>query len=160
MGYTKRNFVHGAFEEMGIASYAFDLSPEEMDSSMRRLDAMMAEWNAKGIRLSYPIPSSPDENDLDEPTQVPDSAYEAIITNFAIRLAPQYGKTLSPDTKNTAKAAYNTLLSRACFPPQMNFPDTMPAGAGNKGATTRRTTFIRKAEETIDAGTDSSITFD
>ena len=159
MGYSKRQFVEGAFEELGIASYDFDLQPEELESAMRRLDAMMAEWNAKGIRLSYPVPGSPDDNDLSEPTQVPDSAYEAIITNLGIRIAPQHGKTVAVETKASAKAAYNTLLARACFPPEMQFPSTMGVGTGNKP---RRVsgTFMPQPVNNLDVGHDAELTFD
>ena len=61
MSWTKRQFVLSAFEEIGIGSYNFDLSPEMLDMGRKRLDAMMATWNAKGIRLAYPIPSNPDQ---------------------------------------------------------------------------------------------------
>lgn len=132
MGYTKRQFINGAFEEIGLADYVFDLSPEQLQSALRRLDAMMMEWNAQGIRLGYPIASSPQDSDLDSDTFAPDSAWEAIITNLAIRIAPGYGKTVSPDTKISAKGAYNTLLQRATFPLEKQLPETMPIGQGNK----------------------------
>ena len=103
MGYKKRQFISAAFEEIGLASYVFDLQPEQLDSALRRLDAMIADWNAKGIRLGYPLPSSPQDSDLDEETNVPDSAYEAIICSLAIRLAPSYGKQVMAETKTTAK---------------------------------------------------------
>jgi hypothetical protein len=74
MGYSKRQFVYAAFEEIGLASYVFDLQPEQLESARRRLDAMMADWNGKGIRLGYPIPSSPQDGSIDEQTNVPDSA--------------------------------------------------------------------------------------
>jgi hypothetical protein len=160
MGYSKRQFVEGAYEEIGIASYVFDLDPEALQSALRRLDAMMAEWNAKGIRLSYPIPGSPADSNLSDPSEVPDSAYEAIITNLAIRMAPQLGKSVSPDTKGVAKAAYNTLLSRACFPPEMQFPSTLPIGAGNKPTARLSTVFMPKPTESLATGTDSNLTFD
>jgi hypothetical protein len=132
MSYTKRQFVEEAFAELGMASYTFDLSPQQLDACLRRLDTMMATWNARGIRLGYPLPSSPQDSDLDTDTQVPDSANEAIITSLAIRLAPQYGKTVSLDTRTTAKQAYDTLLSRAAFPIEQQFPRTLPMGAGQK----------------------------
>lgn len=160
MGYSKRQFVYEAYAEMGLASYAFDLSPEELQRALRRLDAMMAEWNGKGIRVGYPIPGSPQDSDLDEPSEVPDSTNEAIITNLAVRLAPGEGKTLSVDTKITAKQAYNTVLARACFPPQMQLPSTMPAGAGNKPLLNERSTYLTPPVDTLDAGPDSAITFD
>jgi hypothetical protein len=132
MGYSKRQFVAAAFEEIGLASYVFDLQPEQLQSAMRRIDAMMADWNGKGIRLGYPLPNSPQDSDLDEPTLVPDWANEAIITNGAVRLAPGYGKVVMPETKAVAKDSYNTLLQRATMPPEQQLPATMPAGAGNK----------------------------
>lgn len=132
MGYTKRQFVEAAHDELGLSSYVFDMPTEQLQKTMRRLDAMMAEWNAKGIRLGYPMPSSPEGGDLDDETEVPDSAWETIFTNLAIRVAPSFGKQVMQDTKTTAKRGYNTLLSRATFPPEMQFPSTMPAGAGNK----------------------------
>jgi hypothetical protein len=130
--YSKRQFVEAAFEECGMASYAFDLTPQMLNSACQRLDSMMAQWNAKGIRLSYPLPPNPDDSDLDTPTDVPDSANEAIITNLALRLAPSFGKTPSPLTLSTAKAGYNTLMARAAMPEEMQLPSTMPVGAGQK----------------------------
>lgn len=132
MGYTKRQFVEAAFEEIGLANYTFDLQPEQLQAALRRLDSMMMEWNAQGVRLGYPAPSSPQDSDLDEQTNVPDSAWEAIIANLAVRIAPGYGKTVSPDTKATAKNAYNVLLQRATFPLEKQLPETMPIGQGNK----------------------------
>jgi hypothetical protein len=158
MSYSKRQFVTAAFEEMGLASYVFDLQPQELESALRRLDAMMAEWNAKGIRLSYPLPGSPEDSEIDAETTVPDSANEAVITNLAIRLAPSYGKSVSPDTRMIANAAYNTLLSLAAMPSQIQFPDTLPRGAGNKPVRYGRP-FFPKPEDPILSGQDGEINF-
>ena len=132
MSWTKRQFVTQAFEELGLAAYVFDLYPEQMESAMKRLDAMMATWNAKGIRLGYPIPGSPENGSLSDETSVPDAANEAIFLNLAVRLAPSFGKTVSPDTKLNAKSAYDNLLSLAAAPVEMQLPGTLPLGAGNK----------------------------
>jgi len=132
MSYTKRQYVLAAFEEAGMAASTFDLTPQMLSSACARLDAMMATWNGKGIRLAYPLPSSPEDVDLDAETSVPDSANEAIITNLALRIAPSYGKTPSVMTLAVAKAGYDVLLSRAAMPGEMQLPRTLPAGAGNK----------------------------
>lgn len=132
MSYSKRQFVTAAFEEIGLASYVFDLSPDELQMAVRRLDAMMAEWNASGIRLGYPIPTSPQNTDLDTSTDVPDVANEAIITNLAVRLAPGFGKQVMPDTKQIARSSYKTVLSKYSAIVEQQLPGTMPAGAGNK----------------------------
>ena len=159
MGYSKRQFVAAAFEEIGLASYVFDLSPEQLQAALRRLDAMIADWNGKGIRLGYPLPSSPQDSDLDEPTLVPDSANQAILTNLAIRIAPSYGKVVMPETKAVAKDSYNTLLQRATMPPEQQLPATMPAGAGNKPWRVYDNPFIRPPVDPVDAGPDGPLQF-
>lgn len=132
MSYSKRQFVEAAFGEMGMSAYTFDLTPEMLQDATRRLDAMMANWNARGIRLAYPLPLSPENTDIDSETGVPDAANEAIIANLAARLSPTYGKTIMPQTMATAKAGYDTLMARAAMPHEMQFPRTLPAGAGQK----------------------------
>ena len=159
MGYSKRQFVAAAFEEIGLASYAFDLQPQQFESAQRRLDAMMASWNALGIRLGYPLPSSPQFSDIDAESEVPDSANEAIITNLAVKIAPGYGKQVMPDTKATAKETYNTLLSRAAAPLEQQLPGTMPSGAGNKPWRVYDNPFIRPPVDPVLAGQDGPIEY-
>jgi hypothetical protein len=156
VGYTKRQFVEGAFEEIGMANYVFDLQPEQLQSALRRLDAMMMEWNAQGIRLGYPIASSPQDSDLSTQTETPDSAWEAVITNLAIRIAPGYGKAVSPDTKVIAKNAFNTLLQRATFPLEKQLPETMPIGQGNKPWRWDNP-YVYPPADPVDAGPDGPI---
>lgn len=132
MSWTKRQFIDAAFEEIGLAAYTFDLEPEQMQSALNRLDAMMATWNARGIRLGYPLPGGPDDTDLDTDTGVPDAANEAIFANLAIRIAPGYGKAVGAETKSAAKAGYDALMALAAVPPVRLRPAGMPAGAGHK----------------------------
>lgn len=159
MGYSKRQFVSAAFEEIGLASYAFDLQPQQLESALRRLDAMLASWNALGIRLGYPLPSSPEFSDIDAESEVPDSANEAIITNLAVKLAPSYGKQVMPETKATARETYNTLISRAVLPMEQQLPGTMPAGAGNKPWRVYDNPFLRPPIDPVLAGQDGQIEF-
>lgn len=132
MAYTKRQFVEAALEEIGMSSYVFDMTSQELQSACRRLDAMMAEWLNKGIRLAYPLPASPGDTDLDEDTSVPDVANEAVITGLAIRLSASYGKQVMPQTAAVARRGYADLLSRFSTPVEQQLPGTMPSGAGNK----------------------------
>jgi hypothetical protein len=132
MSYTKRQFIEAAHDEIGLASYTFDLQPQQLESALRRLDAMMAEWNARGLRLAYPLPSSPQNSDIDAETNVPDSANQAIICNLALLISSSYGKTPMPQTMMLAKKSYDTLLARAAMPSEQQFPETLPRGAGQK----------------------------
>jgi len=129
MGYTKRQICEAAFSELGLASYVFDTQPDALDDAMKRLDAMLAEWNGRGIRLGYPIPSSPEGGDLDAEAGVPDRAWEACVTNLALRIAPSFGKTPMRETKVAAKQSLQTVMTLR--PPTRELR-TMPAGSGNK----------------------------
>lgn len=132
MSWTKRQFIKAAFEEIGLAAYVYDLQPGQLENAMRRLDTMIASWNAKGIRLGYPMPSSPEDSNLDTESGVPDAANQAIILNLGIQLAPAFGKTVSPDTKMGARDAYRGLQARFTKPIERQLPREMPLGAGNK----------------------------
>ena len=132
MGWTKRQFIEAAFDEIGLAAYTFDMQPEQYQSARRRLDAMMADWYERGILLGYPLPGSPQYASLEEQTLVPDRANEGIILNLAVKIAPSYGKQVLPATMTGAREALNTLFIRAARPGVMQFPQQTPAGAGNK----------------------------
>lgn len=156
MGWTKRQFVEQAFEEIGYAAYAFDLQPEQLQAALRRLEMMIATWNGKSVVLGYPLSSSSQSMNLDTETQVPDSAHEAIITNLALRIAPLVGKTVSTETKATARSSYMQLLSRFTKPNEQRFPNTLPAGAGNK-PWRFDTPFLFQTEEPTQDGDGSTV---
>lgn len=159
MGFSKRQFCDAAFEEIGLARYSFDISPEQEESALKRLDSMMADWNASGLRLNYPIPGSPEFGEIDAESGVPDMANEAIITNLAIRLAPQYGRTVMPDTRATAARALNTLRARVAVIPQVKpLPDT-PLGAGNRSWRFFAGPFVVPSPTQVDAGPDQRIEY-
>jgi hypothetical protein len=160
MAWTKRQFVEAAFEEIGLAAYVYDLQPEQLNGALRRMDAMLATWNTKGIRLGYPLPSTAGGSDLDEDSNVPDAANQAIILNLAIQLAPGFGKQVSQDTKRNAKDAYCALLMISTRPPEMQMPGSMPAGAGNKPWQGFDREYLEEPSNPLLAGDDSVLEFD
>lgn len=156
MSWTKRQFVTQALEEIGLAAYVFDLQPEQMNSARIKLDAMVASWNARGIRINYPLPTKQDGSDLDDDTGVPDAANEAIYKNLAIQLAPSYGKQISPDTRISAKLALDTLIKSLVRTPQMKLPSSMPIGAGYKS---EDITFVQPTDDNVLASPDNTLEF-
>lgn len=132
MSWTKRQLINKAFSRLGLASYTFDMNDEQWDDALTTLDSMMATWNRKGIRINYPFSTSPENTDLDQETDVPIDAAEAIFTNLSVNLASDYGKVPAPTLLAKAKETYNALLIRAAQPKEMVYPTTLPAGSGNK----------------------------
>lgn len=72
------------------------------------------------------------KQNIDEEIQTSLNNNEALVLNLAVRLAPAYGKSLSPDTKATAKLLYDQLLIEAAMPYEQQFVRTLPLGAGFK----------------------------
>jgi hypothetical protein len=160
MGWTKREYIDAAFTEIGLANYTFDMAPEQYTAALRRLDTMMAEWNARGIRIGYPLPLSPSQSDLDEQTGVPDGANEAIVTNLAIRIAPSYGKNVMPQTMTSARSAWNAIYARTAKSPQMQYSSALPAGAGNKLWNQFYSPFVSPPVDPLLAGDDAAIDYE
>ena len=149
MGHSKRHFITEAFAEIGKANYEFDLDPEALQSALRRLDAMMAEWNGRGVRIGYIGGNG--LGDIDEDTLVPGWADEAIILNLAIKLAPGFGKSVSPDTKAGAARAMNTVMSKTAQSSARSLVGY--GGAGRNGQ------VLPAQPETIALGTDDTLEF-
>lgn len=131
MPYTKRNVVYGAYEELNLAGYEFNLTPEEMEFGLHRLDDMMASWDGQTVSLGYNTPLNPDDSDLDDLCGTPDWARLAMKLNLAVQLAAAFGKQLSPSTLSNAKIAFDRMLAGRAIP-QMQLPQNLPTGAGNQ----------------------------
>lgn len=147
MGWTKRQLIRQAFSVIGLADYDFDLQAEQLQNALYLLDSMLAVWNSKGIPLSYPLPTSPENADLDDESNLPDRANEAVYLNLAKRLATTLGKATTPDLNAAAWYAYNNLLSWAMQPKEMSFPSTLPRGAGNKPYWDQSDNYFEKAAD-------------
>lgn len=133
MAWLKRQLIDEAFAELTLQGFEFDTTAEEQQTALRRLDAMMATWEGRGIRLGYALPSSPDASDLDQDSGIPDTAAEAVFLALAVRIAPGFGKQVPTLTLTNARNAFEPLQFAAARPQAQPMPSTMPLGAGNKG---------------------------
>ena len=152
MGWTKQMLVEQAFTEIGKNPSIFNIDPDLMQSALRTLDSMMASWNGRGIRLGYALPASPDSSNLDSDSGLPDWANEAVYLTLAIRLAPSIGKTPTQQTMMAARTAFASLPNRSSFPPEQQFRNGLPSGAGNKPERTPNYTFLPPPVDALTAG--------
>lgn len=157
MSWTKREIINAAYELIGLGSYSFDIPPEQFEVSRRKLDAMMALWNGMGIRIGYPLSSTADGSDLDDKTTMTDMGVEAVYSNLSLRIAPAYGKIVSPDVMKIANLSLKTLIQIATgAPSQQQYPVGLPQGAGYKG---RSRIFTPAPQSSVDAGLDTQLDF-
>ena len=157
MSWTKRQLVAEAFGELALASYDFDLTPDELQAALRRLDTMMASWQGLGIQVGYSMATSQDDSDLDQDSGVAMLAVEAVYMQLACKIAASKGKALPTSTTRNAKQAYDTLVLNVAkaqvqeqqlaagtprgqgrkpwrsINPYVSSPDTSPLRAGGDG---------------------------
>ncbi len=150
MAWTKLDVIKEAYAEIGKSDYDFDLSPDALQSGLRRLDAMMASWGGSfGIRIGYSGGDGFGEIGVD--TAVPDWAYDALYLNLAIRLAPSFGKTVSPETRTNAKMAFDGVMARTVPVATRNI------GGGYAGSGGYRRSNLPQPAEPLTSGRDGFI---
>ena len=133
MSITKRDIINSAFGELGLGSYNYDMQPEDYETALIRLDGLMSEWASFGLQTGYPATTQPDAGSLDDAIGLIMPLREGVIAALAIRLAPGYGKTPSPDTKTAASKGWNVAQRLAFQTPEKYINTTaVPAGAGYK----------------------------
>lgn len=133
MGWTKRQIASESFRELGLADYDYDIDPDEEQTALRRLNAMMGTFEARGIQCGYNFPGG-----LDDDSGLSDQAVETIYLHLAIRMGPAFGKSLQPQVMKNAEEGYQALLFAAAAPQQMQQPRTLPRGQGTKPWRTNR----------------------
>jgi hypothetical protein len=148
MSWTKRQFIVQAFSEIGLSSYVPNLTPAQYQDALRKLDAMIGDWQMKAIIFDYPFTDNPDDSDLDTATNAPRMANQAIYENLSVLVSPPKGKTPSIDTKAPAKASLEALMGIYNKPVSKQLPTTMPKGQGSKYWRWSRDPFIQPEEAT------------
>ena len=129
MGWSKRQIIEEAYAELALAGYTFDRTPAEDLRAVRRLDAMLAFWDKRGISLGYALS---DEPDLELDSGIPLHALEPVFLNLAVRLAPGEGKSAMAATVARAAEGYQMLMTDAAQPIRQQMPAMLPRGAGYK----------------------------
>jgi hypothetical protein len=131
-GWTKEDIAKEALTEIGLPSYTFDLQPDDTIAIIVRLDAMMSEWDVKGVRFGYALADGPRDSWATQPSGLPDTAVFAVIPNLAVRIGPMFGREPSPQLRNVARTTFESMLTTFAKSTQFRWPSTMPYGAGNK----------------------------
>jgi hypothetical protein len=159
VGWSKQDLIRRAFGKIGLSSSVFELSAEQMSEALQDLDTMMADWNGRGIRLGYPIPSTAGGSKPEDDSCLPDWALRAVILNLGITLAEDVGKSVSQLLAAAAKRSYDMLLARSVLPPEQQMPSGMPAGAGNRRGRFPSRPFLDGPTDNLEVGPDGDLDF-
>ena len=125
---TAQQVVSDALQEILVQADEQSIQATDMQSGIRYLNRMVNEWAALGMPLGFTNITK-----VSDFVTVPDGALSAIISNLAIRLAPQFDAAISIELAAAAKSGMNAVrdLTVTVAPTQM--PGTMPLGSGNEG---------------------------
>lgn len=129
---SKRQIVEMAYEECSLAGYEFNLTPEELFSGLRKLDALMARWKESSRDLGYNFPAVFGEGDLDEASLIPDAAVEGAAISLAMALAPAMGKQMSGESRARLNKAMSAISALCAKRPEQGWSRSTIAGAGNR----------------------------
>lgn len=149
---TKLAIVQQALGEIGLGTYVFDASPEQLQAALERLERLAAQWDGMGIRKGYSL-----GNDIAAESGLPDTAIDAYALHLALRLGPSYGKQVSPELRIAAKDAKNALMVTGARLPQVQYPGTMPIGTGNRHSVLDQPYF--RPVDPLQTGNDGEFTF-
>ena len=149
---TKNDLVIAALRKLGIASDATltDVEPQSNEDAFVDLELMMAEWlgDGKGIDVGYNF--AVDEDSSDE-HGMELYAVNAVITNLACRMAPDYGREASAKLAMTARYGKELLVKVTAAQRAKNasgrYPSRMPIGSGNRCATRNGWNFFPGKKE-------------
>lgn len=131
---TKGQIEDMAFEEIGLAGYEFDATPEEQASGLRRLDSLMAMWAGPGMNLDlgYNFPHTIGTSDRADASGVPDFALDAVVIILAESVMPAIGKTMSTETRVRKQTSMNAIRAACAVIPERQLPTSTLRGAGRK----------------------------
>lgn len=155
MAWTKRVLVNMAFEELAKASYVYDLTADEIQSALLRMDSMMATWEGFGIRVGYAMTLDPLAADPDQDSGLPQIANQAVFMNLAVNMAASIGKNLPQSTIALAKQGFDALQNWCMSnPPQMQYRGNLPIGAGWKRRDACGGPFVSPPQDLLTTGPD------
>lgn len=133
MAWTVRKIVEKAYGELGFASYAMDLQPEQLEAGRDALDAMVAEWASMGVDCEHVVGTA-----LDADSATPDKWLQPLYANLAMRIAPSLGKEPSIITRQAATRGYQAIAAgNVTIPSRAPNSNATPLGAGNYSVTNR-----------------------
>jgi len=132
MSWTKLQLCAESLNQIGFGTYLYDATPDQLNSILWQLDAMMGNWNANGIMLGYPLYTNPSDSHIEQDSNLPVTAISAVYLSLAVQISPSFGKTVAPELSKNQRLAYSAMLAKLSVIPNKQFPNTLPSGIGNK----------------------------
>lgn len=96
---TGRTLITDALHELGVLAAGDELSAEDAELSLRRLNAFASSLNPEAGDWSLPA------FDLDTDLSMADGVERALVFNLAVEIATSFGRTVTADLRRNAERA-------------------------------------------------------
>jgi len=110
MSISTAELIRDALSLANIYGPTEAIEPEDVQFCLRKLNALLADWETDNINLQY-FPQTMDE--LGDDCPIPDDSILAVTYYLSFSIAPHYGKQLLPQMLALGKSYYDRLLRDA-----------------------------------------------
>jgi hypothetical protein len=107
MSITNVEIIGDALRELGVISEIQTPSAEQGAHALRKLNQMMAEWKDVKVDLGYYA-----QDTMSDTCPIPEYAENGVLTQLALRLAPNYGAQVPPELAIAANTGWTVIFSR------------------------------------------------
>lgn len=136
------DIIKKAFAEIGAHSVVTPAPAEAIVEGMDKLNSMIQEWESRDVKIGAVALRVPGD-ELGEPLDTT----EAIVYNLAIRSAPMFNATVSPELRGLASNTFSIIkgIYRLIEVPRLVPTSTLPRGSGHSRGVWNRQ-FMPKGE--------------
>lgn len=123
---TAADIITDALGELGYQAAETPVEATDMALGLRKLNDMLSEWTESGLIVGNPVEKPADTVRLQRGT------VNGVMMNLAGRLTSPFRKPLTPELVASIKAANQNMLRIIVKPIDVDYPDTLPMGSGNR----------------------------
>lgn len=123
---TAAQVIKYALQEIIVQASESPLEPDEYQDCIFALNSMMLEYNANGISLGFT-----EVTNLGDTLTVPAGAISGIVSNLALRVAPQFQGVVSQELMTKARDGYKVMCKLGVTIQPTQFGSLVPRGSGN-----------------------------
>lgn len=127
----KADIIKRAYSELRISGLTVDPTPEDLELSLCKLEDMMAEYESRNMSVGYVFEDEPDPNSV---LGVERAFWQALSTNLAVRLIPNFNKQVPDTLLAQASQSLSNMAGRCAANKirQVLPPARQPIGSGNQ----------------------------
>lgn len=130
---TNADVIGDALREINVIGETDSVSAEQGAYGLRAMNDMIEAWTQNGINLGYFAQTSTTDT-----CPIPAWAKMGVVSALAIAMAPNYGKSISPELVAKATLAYAPISRNAALEAIQPLDDRhLPYGSGWAGSSGR-----------------------